>query len=61
MSHLMSLSGVKRTWRVAAHMSAFDPKRTFHLFSRYPSRRIYVRRDLPPNDVDVTAQIIKLV
>jgi hypothetical protein len=24
----MSLSGVKRTWLVAAHMSAFDPKRT---------------------------------
>jgi hypothetical protein len=23
-----SLSGVKRTWLVAAHMSAFDPKRT---------------------------------
>src|SRR5215470_10396125 len=28
MSHLMSLSGVKRTWCFAAHMSAFDPKRT---------------------------------
>ena len=28
MSHLMSLSGVKRTLRFAAHMSAFDPKRT---------------------------------
>jgi hypothetical protein len=24
----MSLLGVKRTWLVAAHMSAFDPKRT---------------------------------
>jgi hypothetical protein len=23
-----SLLGVKRTWLVAAHMSAFDPKRT---------------------------------
>jgi len=23
-----SLSGVKRTWLVAAHMSAYDPKRT---------------------------------
>ncbi len=23
-----SLLGVKRTWRVAAHMSAYDPKRT---------------------------------
>ena len=23
------LSGVKRTWRFALHMSAFDPKRTF--------------------------------
>src|SRR5262245_41070655 len=27
-SHLMSLSGVKRTCRCALHMSAFDPKRT---------------------------------
>jgi len=25
---LRSLLGVKRTWLVAAHMSAFDPKRT---------------------------------
>jgi hypothetical protein len=24
----MSLSGVKRTWALALHMSAFDPKRT---------------------------------
>jgi hypothetical protein len=24
-----SLLGAKRTWAVAAHMSAFDPKRTF--------------------------------
>jgi hypothetical protein len=28
MSHLMSLSGVKRTYPFALHMSAFDPKRT---------------------------------
>src|SRR5262245_12735997 len=28
MSHLMPLSGVKRTWPNAVHMSAFDPKRT---------------------------------
>jgi hypothetical protein len=28
MSHLMSLLGVKRTWPIAVHMSAFDPKRT---------------------------------
>src|SRR5215831_10750425 len=28
MSHLMSLSGAKRTWAGAVHMSAFDPKRT---------------------------------
>ena len=28
MSHLMSLSGVKRTWCFALHMSAYDPKRT---------------------------------
>src|SRR5262245_52334305 len=25
-----SLSGVKQTWSIAAHMSAFDPKRTPH-------------------------------
>src|SRR5262245_53326154 len=29
MSHLMSLSGVKRTCPFALQMSAFDPKRTF--------------------------------
>ena len=29
MSHLMSLLGVKRTWPIALHMSAFDPKRTW--------------------------------
>src|SRR5262249_39211034 len=29
MSHLMSLSGVKRTCCCAPHMSAFDPKPTF--------------------------------
>ena len=28
MSHLMSLSGVKRTCRFALRVSAFDPKRT---------------------------------
>jgi hypothetical protein len=33
MSHLMSLSGVKRTSPFAAHMSAFDPKRTSNLQS----------------------------
>jgi hypothetical protein len=26
---LPSLLGVKRTWPIALHMSAFDPKRTF--------------------------------
>jgi hypothetical protein len=25
MSHLMSLSGVKRTWPIAVQMSAYDP------------------------------------
>src|SRR5262249_29878848 len=29
LTHLMSLSGVKRTCPFALHMSAFDPKRTF--------------------------------
>src|SRR5262245_22290189 len=28
MTHLMSLLRVKRTWPLALHMSAFDPKRT---------------------------------
>ena len=30
---LRSLLGIKRTWLVAAHMSAFDPKRTWQCFS----------------------------
>jgi hypothetical protein len=42
-------------------MSAFDPKRTFQLFSRYPFWCIFVGADLAPNDLDVTAQIIQLV
>ena len=42
-------------------MSANDPKRTFWLFSRHPPRCIYVGRDLAPNDLDVTAQIVQLV
>jgi hypothetical protein len=29
----LSLLGVKRTWLVATHMSAFDPKRTLGLNS----------------------------
>src|SRR5262245_53400643 len=52
MSHLMSLSGVKRTCRFALHMSAYDPKRTSPLqvgkLSRYDegglSRRAAMRR-----------------
>src|SRR5215467_7764315 len=31
MSHLMSLSGVKRTCLVALHESAYDPKRTLNV------------------------------
>src|SRR5262249_18985156 len=34
------LLGVKRTWLVAAHMSAFDPKRTLGLTSNFRSRRV---------------------
>src|SRR5262249_43667768 len=37
MSHLMSLSGVKRTCRCALHMSAFDPKRTLDRLDRFPA------------------------
>jgi hypothetical protein len=36
-SLLRSLLGVKRTWLVAAHMSAFDPKRTLKPVAQ-PSR-----------------------
>jgi len=35
MSHLMSLSGVKRTTIFATHMSAFDPKRTVAIAWRH--------------------------
>src|SRR5215813_2367030 len=38
MSHLMSLSRVKRTWDFALHMSAFDPKRTLRQFGPYLDR-----------------------
>jgi hypothetical protein len=41
--------------------AAFDPKRTFQLFSRHPPWCIFVGADLAPNDLDVTAQIIQLV
>ena len=40
---------------------ANDPRRTFKLFSRYPSRGVSAGCELAPNDVDVTAQIIQLV
>src|SRR5262245_60705766 len=33
---LRSLLGVKRTWPVALHMSAFDPKRTFVQYGSSP-------------------------
>jgi hypothetical protein len=43
-------------------MSANDPKRTFELLSRYSTPgRIYVGRDLLPNNVDVAAQVVHLV
>src|SRR5262245_32125459 len=37
MSHLMSLSGVKRTWPIAVQMSAYDPKRTLFEPSKAPA------------------------
>src|SRR6516162_7592983 len=52
---------LKRTLLGERVTSAPDPKRTFRLFGRRPPRCIYVGRDLAPNDVDVTAQIIQLV
>ena len=56
-----------RFWKNTGHranlpgMSAYDPKRTFQLFSRDPVRYIVAGCDLAPNDIDVTAQIIDLV
>ena len=44
------LSGVKRTWRFALQMSAFDPKRTFSVTPSYPQSAISsgkVPRDNP--------------
>jgi hypothetical protein len=45
---LRSLLGVKRTWRVAAHMSASDPKRTLAgvAFSPFQSTRLTLYDDL---------------
>src|SRR5262249_26548570 len=60
-SAIRPLSGVKRTWLRDDATSAHDPKRISYLFSRYPPRCIYMGRDLTPNDVDVTAQIVQLV
>ena len=57
----MSAIGGKADIASASQMSAFDPKRTFWLFSRHPPLCIYVGRDFAPNDLDVTAQIIQLV
>jgi hypothetical protein len=34
-----SLLGVKRIWRLALHMSAFDPKRTWRVTQRFGSDR----------------------
>src|SRR5215467_8524863 len=42
MSHLMSLSGVKRTCPFAMHMSAFDPKRTFSVMSPFSLRWVEI-------------------
>jgi hypothetical protein len=46
-----SLSGVKRTWLVAAHMSAFDPKRTLIERSRVALGILFQRLEtrLEPN------------
>src|SRR5262245_9497336 len=52
MSHLMSLSGVKRTWAIALHTSAFDPKRTFASRPRPRWPMEYSRKKR--NDVGIT-------
>jgi len=51
---LLPLSGLVRFRRESGHSTSY-------LFSGYPPRGIYVGRDLTPNDVDVTPQIIQLV
>src|SRR6476661_2800674 len=43
-----SLSGVKRTWVGAAHMSAFDPKRTCPLRREYLSDAAFRAPNLAP-------------
>src|SRR5262249_24948782 len=45
-----SLLGVKRTWLVAAHMSAFDPKRTRKPRKCYPCRLSHRENDADEND-----------
>jgi hypothetical protein len=40
-----SLSGVKRTWVGALHMSAFDPKRTLAVLTTTPSSLLVTRYD----------------
>jgi hypothetical protein len=42
MSHLMSLSGVKRTSAPALHMSAFDPKRTLGVLFAVPYFSVFL-------------------
>jgi hypothetical protein len=49
---LRSLLGVKRTWLVAAHMSARDPKRTSNLIS--------VRKGFATGRPDATARYAAL-
>ena len=45
----------------AAPMSSFDPKRTFEFSAAIPRRRVYLGRDLVPNNVNVAAQVVHLV
>src|SRR5262245_27186601 len=39
----LSLSGVKRTWVSAPHMSAFDPKRTWLAYAGAPFKVVCIR------------------
>src|SRR5262245_60930962 len=39
-----SVFGVRRTWRFAPHMSAFDPKRTLGLISVWPNYAAFLPR-----------------
>ena len=59
MPDCMSAIGTKRTYRVAPHMSAFDPKRT--LESELPERtRVMNDREVAMSEIGLDMQPTKL-